>query len=128
LTLVITCTKHHIYNLYNLHHLNNGLKKKIDFHSNTTKMTSNMTEDNPLSTLYLQVEYGETLSAVLSVSTTATEAEIRDTYRALVLRIRPDKAPNDSLRKLHTLLFQKVQSFYDAIPTSQSSKPGDSAP
>jgi hypothetical protein len=128
LTLVITCTKHHIYNLYNLHHLNNGLKKKIDFHSNTTKMTSNMTEDNPLSTLYLQVEYGETLSAVLSVSTTATEAEIRDTYRALVLRIHPDKAPNDSLRKLHTLLFLKVQSFYDAIPTSQSSKPGDSAP
>jgi hypothetical protein len=108
LTLVITRTKHHLYNLYNLHHLNNGLKNKIDFHSNTTKMTSNMTEDNPLSTLYPQVEYGETLSAVLSVSTTATEAEIRDTYRALVLRIHPDKAPNDSLRKLHTLLFQKV--------------------
>jgi curved DNA-binding protein CbpA len=91
-------------------------------------MTSHTTENTPLSTLYLQIEYGDTLSAVLGISSTATEVEIRDAYRALVLRIHPDKAPDDGLRKLHTLLFQKVQSFYDAIPTGGSSKSSDSVP
>jgi hypothetical protein len=91
-------------------------------------MTSNTTENTLLSTLYLQIGCGDTLSAVLGVSSTVTEVEIRDAYRALVLRIHPDKAPDDGLRKLHTLLFQKVQSFYDAIPTGQPSKSSDYIP
>ena len=44
----------------------------------------------------------------MGVAIDATEAEIRDAYRALALRVHPDKAPSGSLRELHTSLFQKL--------------------
>jgi DnaJ-domain-containing protein 1 len=106
LTLVLTCITHHTNNLFNL---NNALINKLKFHSNTTTMNSNMSEITPLHMLYSQIEHGETLSVVLGVSNTATDAEIRDAYRVLILRIHPDKAPDDGLCKLHTRFFQKVQ-------------------
>lgn len=77
-------------------------------------MTSKVSEE-PLETLYLRIEYGDTPEAVLGVDSTSTEAELRDAYRSFALKIHPDKAPDDSVRELHTLLFQKVQSSYDAL-------------
>lgn len=78
-------------------------------------MSPHPAEDALFSTLYLQLEHAKTPSLVLSVSDTATEAEIRDAYRILALRIHPDKAPQESVRDLHTFYFQKVQSAYRAL-------------
>jgi curved DNA-binding protein CbpA len=125
LTLVLTCITHHTNNLFNL---NNALINKLKFHSNTTTMNSNMSEITPLRMLYSQIEHGETLSAVLGVSSTATDAEIRDAYRVLILRIHPDKAPDDGLCKLHTRFFQKVQHLYDVKPASRPVKSTDRKP
>lgn len=71
--------------------------------------------DELLASLYQRIEYGESSVAVLGVSSTATEAEIRDAYRTFALKIHPDTASDDSVRELHPLLFQKVQSSYDAL-------------
>lgn len=78
-------------------------------------MTSAMANDTPLPSLYLRIEYGETPATVLSVGTRATEADIREVYRAIALKIHPDKASNEKLRILHTDIFQKVQTAYQAI-------------
>lgn len=50
-------------------------------------MASAMANDTPLSTLYLQIEYGETPATVLGVGTRATEADIRKVYHAMALKI-----------------------------------------
>jgi len=57
-----------------------------------------------LSTLYMQVQYCNTPSAILGLAPDAVE--VRDTYCALALRIHPNKGPSDSLRELHTSLFK----------------------
>lgn len=90
-------------------------------------MTSKVSEE-PLETLYLRIEYGDTPEAVLGVSSTATEAELRDAYRSFALKIHPDKAPDDSVRELHTLLFQKVQSSYDALLNDRLADPSATSP
>jgi curved DNA-binding protein CbpA len=75
---------------------------------------SEATEEIPLTTLYLQIEYGDIPTAVLGVGPEAPQVGIRVAYRAIALRIHPDKAPNEGLRELHTLLFQKNQTTYDS--------------
>lgn len=82
-------------------------------------MASETIEDIPLSTLYLQIEYGNTPFAVLGIGSKGSEIEIREAYRAIALRIHPDKAPSDNLREVHTLLFQKVQIAYDSLLKTQ---------
>jgi curved DNA-binding protein CbpA len=77
--------------------------------------TDDIPPEVPLTTLYLQIEYGEIPTAVLGIGTKASEVEIREAYRALALRIHPDKAPSENLRELHTLLFQKVQTAYNPL-------------
>ncbi|KAK4555283.1 Belongs to the tannase [Recurvomyces mirabilis] len=72
-------------------------------------------EQLPLSTIYLQIEHATTPSGILGTAVDATEAEIRDAYRALALRIHPDKAPSDSVRELHTSLFQKLREACDTL-------------
>ncbi|KAK3674330.1 Feruloyl esterase [Recurvomyces mirabilis] len=72
-------------------------------------------EQLSLSTIYLQIEHATTPSGILGTAADATEAEIRDAYRALALRIHPDKAPGDSVRELHTSLFQKVREACDTL-------------
>ena len=78
-------------------------------------MASNITQDIPLSTLYLQIEYADSPFATFGISNDSTEAEVRDAFHALALRIHPDKAPSDNLRELHTSLFQKVQAAYNEL-------------
>lgn len=87
-----------------------------------------MPEVKPLLTLYMQIEHGETLPEVLGVSSRATDSKIRKAYRILAMRIHPDKAPTSGLRKLHTSLFQKVQSLYESATNSQSATLSDSEP
>lgn len=77
-------------------------------------MASYITESTPLSSLYIQIEYGNTPATLLGVGFKATEAEIRDAYRTFALKVHPDKA-SPKLCKLHTKLFQKVQAAYDAL-------------
>jgi curved DNA-binding protein CbpA len=86
------------------------------------------TYEIPLSTLYLQIEYGNTPSAVLGIATTASDIEVREAYRAIALKIHPDKAPNENLRELHTLLFQKVQTAYDSLLETLEDENGQSRP
>jgi curved DNA-binding protein CbpA len=85
-------------------------------------------EEVPLTTLYLQIEYGDIPAAVLGIGTRASEVEIRDAYRALALRIHPDKAPSEGLRELHTLLFQKVQTAYNSLLEAQENEAGQDRP
>jgi curved DNA-binding protein CbpA len=87
-------------------------------------MESEATEEIPFTTLYLQIEYGDIPTAVLGVGLGASEVEIRDAYRAIALRIHPDKAPNEGLRELHTLLFQKVQTAYDSSLEARDGESG----
>jgi type II secretory pathway component HofQ len=87
-----------------------------------------MTEAIPLSTLYLQIEYGNNPIAVLGISSNASDLEIRDAYRAIALEIHPDKAPSDSVREVHTLLFQKVQVAYDSLLATQDGESGQYRP
>jgi hypothetical protein len=91
-------------------------------------MESETTEAIPLSILYLQIEYGDIPSAVLGIGSNASELEIRDAYRAVALKIHPDKAPSDSVREVHTLLFQKVQVAYDSLLATQDGGPGQYRP
>lgn len=83
--------------------------------STNTVMAPKDTGDSQLPTIYLQIEYADSPFTTLGVGADSTEADIRDAYRALALRIHPDKAPLDSLRELHTSLFQKVQAAYDDL-------------
>ena len=85
-------------------------------------------EEVPLTTLYLQIEYGDIPAAVLGIGTRASEVEIRDAYRALALGIHPDKAPSEGLRELHTLLFQKVQTAYNSLLEAQENEAGQDRP
>lgn len=87
-------------------------------------MESETTENVPLTTLYLQIEYGDIPTVVLGIGTGASGVEIRDTYRAIALRIHPDKAPSEGHRELHTLLFQKVQTAYDSLLEAQDEEVG----
>ena len=87
-------------------------------------MASEALEEIPLTTLYLQIEYGDVPVAVLGIRTGASDIEIRDAYRAVALRIHPDKAPSERLRELHTLLFQKVQTAYDTLLQAQDGEAG----
>jgi curved DNA-binding protein CbpA len=87
-----------------------------------------MTEAIPLSTLYLQIEYGNNPIAVLGIGSNASDLEIRDAYRAIALKIYPDKAPSDSVREVHTLLFQKVQVAYDSLLATQDGESGQYRP
>jgi len=73
-----------------------------------------MAQGAPLHSLYLQIEYGNSPQAVLGLCETASRSKIHDAYRTIALTIHPDKAP-ESLRKLHTSLFQKVQAAHDAL-------------
>ena len=87
-----------------------------------------LTDEVPLTTLYLQIEYGDIPTAVLGIGSKASEVEIRDTYRAIALRIHPDKAPSEGLRELHTLLFQKVQTAYNTLLEAQDGESGQDRP
>jgi hypothetical protein len=58
------------------------------------------TEEIPLSTLYLQIEYGNTPSAVLGLGSNASDLEVREAYRAIALKIHPDKAPSENLPRI----------------------------
>jgi curved DNA-binding protein CbpA len=82
-------------------------------------MESETTEAIPLSILYLQIEYGDNPSAVLGIGSNASDLEIREAYRAVALKIHPDKAPSENIREVHTLLFQKVQTAYDSLLETQ---------
>lgn len=87
-------------------------------------MESEPTDEVPLTTLYLQIEYGDIPTAVLGIGSAASEVEIRDAYCALALRIHPDKAPSEALRELHTLLLQKVQTAYNSLLEAQDDEAG----
>jgi hypothetical protein len=88
-------------------------------------MASETLDEIPLTTLYLQIEYGDIATAVLGIGSRASEPEIRDAYRTIALRIHPDKAPNENLRELHTLLFQKVQTAYDSLLETRDGGTGE---
>ena len=87
-----------------------------------------LTEEIPLTTLYLQIEYGDIPTAVLGIGTGASQVAIRDAYRAIALRIHPDKAPSEGLRELYTLLFQKVQTAYNTLLEAQDDESGQYRP
>jgi curved DNA-binding protein CbpA len=82
------------------------------------------TEEIPLSTLYLQIESGNTPSAILGIGRNASDLEVREAYRAIALKIHPDKAPSENLREVHTLLFQKVQTAYESLLEAQDDENG----
>ncbi|KAK5124315.1 hypothetical protein LTR85_002018 [Meristemomyces frigidus] len=90
-------------------------------------MDSTFIEQVPLSTVYLQIGHADTPSAALGIGGDASESDIRDTYRALALRIHPDKAPSDHLRELHTSLFQKLQAAYNELLDDDFDQSGDAA-
>lgn len=91
-------------------------------------MASLSAEEVPLRTLYLQIEYAQTPLAILNLPETATETDIRDSYRTIALRIHPDKIPDDGLRNLHTLLFQKIQAAYDELAQTTGGEHEDPGP
>jgi curved DNA-binding protein CbpA len=91
--------------------------------------TNEVPPEVPLTTLYLQIEYNDYPTAVLGIGTGASEVEIRIAYRALALRIHPDKAPSEGLRALHTLLFQKIQTAFNSLLETPDDEAGqDSRP
>lgn len=67
-----------------------------------------MTEEAPLATLYLQIEYGDIPSEILGIQSKTLELEIRDAYRAVAPKIRPERARNSSLREVHVLVLQRM--------------------
>lgn len=85
-----------------------------------------MASATPLSTLYLQVEQGQSPAAVLGIDINTTRDEVREAYHALALRLHPDKAPTDSLRELHTSLFKKVNAAYKYILANEYGHNDDS--
>jgi curved DNA-binding protein CbpA len=91
--------------------------------------TDEVPSEVPLTTLYLQIEHGDNPTAVLGIGTEASDVEIRIAYRALSLRIHPDKAPSESLQELYTLLFQKIQTAYNSLLETSDDEAGqDSRP
>jgi len=76
-----------------------------------------------LQTLYLQIEYANTPSAVLGVSENASETEVHDAYRAIALKIHPDKAPSENLREIHTSRFQKLQAAHVTLTKAREINP-----
>lgn len=80
--------------------------------------TSNMAQAAPMPSIYLQIEYGNSPWAILGVSENASSSEIQSAYRAICLKIHPDKA-SESLQDLQTSLFQKLQAAYDALVQSE---------
>lgn len=84
-------------------------------------MASYITELTPLSTLYIQIEYGNSPATLLGVGSKATEAEIREAYLTFALKIHPDKA-SPELRRRHTKLFQEVQAAYDTLIEERASE------
>ncbi|KAF7186672.1 hypothetical protein HII31_11904 [Pseudocercospora fuligena] len=77
---------------------------------------TNDSEETPLPTLYLQIQYANSPYEILGISSQpSTASALRDVFRALALRIHPDKAPSSQLRELHTSLFQKVFDAYETL-------------
>ncbi|KXS99820.1 hypothetical protein AC578_8880 [Pseudocercospora eumusae] len=77
---------------------------------------TNDLEEVPLPTLYLQIQYADSPYEILGISSQpSTASALRDVYRALALRIHPDKAPSTQLRELHTSLFQKIFTAYETL-------------
>lgn len=81
--------------------------------------------DIPLRALYLQIEYGNTPTAVLGISSQPTDLELRESHHALPLRIHPDRAPSANFQELHTSHFQKVQAAYDELLKSHFHQSSD---
>jgi len=97
-----------------------------------------------MKSLYLQVDGSRTSLDILGLSASIswTVADFRIAYRALALRLHPDKCP-PSQAELHTRLFAKVQNAYEDLCTkgqhdreaeaerqseSSAPRPSDSAP
>lgn len=70
--------------------------------------------ETPLATIYLQIEYATDPLATFGLFGDATASDIRTAYRALALRLHPDKCAL-AQREFHTGLFQKVQEAYDGL-------------
>jgi hypothetical protein len=83
-------------------------------------MSFETTEETPLRQLYLQIEYAELPFEILAINKKPTEVEVREGYRALALRIHPDKAPTEQLQEIHSYLFKKVHGAYEYFQTTYS--------
>ncbi len=81
------------------------------------KTTAETIGETPLATLYARIHKAVSPYAVLGVDRDCPGPEVREVYRALALKIHPDKVPKDDfgLRELHTSLFQKVQGAYAVL-------------
>lgn len=77
-----------------------------------------ITDTEEMKALYLQVDASRTSLGTLGLSaaTAWTVADFRIAYRALALRLHPDKCP-PSQAELHTRLFAKVQNAYEDLCT-----------
>ncbi|KAF7189286.1 hypothetical protein HII31_09439 [Pseudocercospora fuligena] len=80
--------------------------------------------DLTLQEVYTQVQQS-TPCAVFALKPDYTPHDLKVAYRALALRLHPDKCGDDSLRDLHTALFKRVQDAYEQL---LAKGPGSSVP
>ncbi|KXT16139.1 hypothetical protein AC579_5102 [Pseudocercospora musae] len=79
--------------------------------------------------IYTQVQQSA-LCAVFAVKPDHTPHDLKVAYRALALRLHPDKCSNGKLRDRHTELFKRVQDAYEQLiskgPDSPNPTPTES--
>jgi len=78
-----------------------------------------------LTRLYLQVDGGSDPMDVLGLQDGASLTDAKTAYRALALRLHPDKVTDEGLEATHTRLFQKVQAAYDILEDQGLWEPED---
>lgn len=67
-----------------------------------------------LEEIYAQVQQS-TPRAIFALKPDYTPHDLKVAYRALALRLHPDKCSDDDLRELHTALFKRVQDAYEQL-------------
>jgi curved DNA-binding protein CbpA len=71
------------------------------------------------------MEEGDDAYLILGISSTATAAEIKSSYRKMALRHHPDKQKNDDDRKSAHVIFAKISNAYEILGDDQKRRQYD---